>query len=123
MHCAPVQADLARSVAAVRGARAYVADEVGRSWDEAASSGRVTNERKVALRLAANAAADAALGAVGAVDRCYTSAGGEAVYRRSPLQRVFRDIHVASQHAMVAARVFEALGRFEFGLETDTGGL
>lgn len=119
-HRAPVQADLARSVAAVRGARAYVADEVGRSWDEVVASGRVTDERKVALRLAANAAADSALSAV---DRCYTSAGGEAVYRRSPLQRVFRDIHVASQHAMVAARVYEPLGRFGFGLETDTGGL
>ncbi len=119
-HRAPVQADLARSVAAVRGARAYVADEVGRSWDEVVASGRVTDERKVALRLAANAAAENALGAV---DRCYTSAGGEAVYRRSPLQRVFRDIHVASQHAMVAARVYEPLGRFGFGLETDTGGL
>ena len=119
-HRAPVQADLARSVAAVRGARAYVADEVGRSWDEVVASGRVTDERKVALRLAANAAAESALGAV---DRCYSSAGGEAVYRRSPLQRVFRDIHVASQHAMVAARVYEPLGRFGFGLETDTGGL
>ena len=119
-HRAPVQADLAQSVAAVRGARAYVADEVGRSWDEVVSSGRVTDERKVALRLAANAAAESALGAV---DRCYTSAGGEAVYRRSPLQRVFRDIHVASQHAMVAARVYEPLGRFGFGLETETGGL
>jgi len=117
---APVQADLARAVAAVRAARAYVGDEVGRSWDEVVASGRVTDERKVALRLAANAAAESALGAV---DRCYTSAGGEAVYRRSPLQRVFRDIHVASQHAMVAGRVFEPLGRFEFGLETDTGGL
>ena len=57
-HRAPVQADLARSVAAVRGARAYVADEVGRSWDEVVASGRVTDERKVALRLAANAAAE-----------------------------------------------------------------
>jgi alkylation response protein AidB-like acyl-CoA dehydrogenase len=119
-HRVPVQADLARSVAAVRGARAYVADEVGRSWDEVVASGRVTDERKVALRLAANAAAESALGAV---DRCYTSAGGEAVYCRSPLQRVFRDIHVASQHAMVAARVYEPLGRFGFGLETETGGL
>jgi alkylation response protein AidB-like acyl-CoA dehydrogenase len=91
------------------------ADEVGRSWDEVVASGRVTDERKVALRLAESA--------LGAVDRCYTSAGGEAVYRRSPLQRVFRDIHVASQHAMVAARVYEPLGRFGFGLETETGGL
>ncbi|MEM8707643.1 MAG: acyl-CoA dehydrogenase family protein [Actinomycetota bacterium] len=119
-HRAPVQADLARSIAAVRGARAYVADEVGRAWDEVVETGRVTDERKVALRLAANAAAEAS---IAAVDRCYTAAGGEAVYRRSPLQRVFRDVHVASQHAMVASRVFEPLGRFEFGLETDTNGL
>ena len=46
---APVQADLAGSVAGVRGARAYVADEVGRWWDEVVASGRVTDERKVAL--------------------------------------------------------------------------
>jgi alkylation response protein AidB-like acyl-CoA dehydrogenase len=119
-HRTAVQADLARSVAAVRSARAYVADEVGRSWADVVATGQVADDRKVALRLAANAVAEAA---IGAVDRCYTSAGGEAVYRRSPLQRVFRDIHVASQHAMVAGRVFEPLGRFEFGLETDTGGL
>ena len=37
------------------------------------------------------------------VDRMYEAAGGTAVYRTSPLQRCLRDIHVATQHAMVAS--------------------
>ncbi len=41
-----------------------------------------------------------------------------AVYSTSPIQRVFRDVHVATQHAMVARRTFEPLGRYGFGLPT-----
>ena len=78
------------------------------------------DEQRVALRLAASHAATAA---VSAVDRCYAAAGGAAAYQSSPLQRVFRDVHVASQHAMVAPRVFEPLGRHRFGLPTDLASL
>ena len=39
--------------------------------------------------------------------------------KRSAMQRVFRDVHVAAQHAMVSERIYEPVGRFRFGLETD----
>ena len=116
----PVQLDLARAVAKIGAASAYVDDQVGRSWAQVGASGRVADEQRVGLRLAANHAAQSA---IEAVDLCYSAAGGAAVYRTSPLQRVFRDIHVASQHAMVAPRVFEPLGRHRFGLPTDLGSL
>jgi hypothetical protein len=32
---------------------------------------------------------------------------------------VFRDLHVATQHAMVAPRTFELAGRLRLGLDTD----
>ena len=51
---------------------------------------------------------------------CYTAGGGAAIYEASPLQRVFRDVHVATQHAMVAPRTLEPVGRLRLGLETDT---
>ena len=58
-----------------------------------------------------------------AVDRCYTAGGGAAIYDDSALQRVFRDVHVATQHAMVAPRTHELTGRLRLGLPTDTGQL
>ncbi len=116
----PVQLDLARAEAKVAAARAYVDDQVGRAWAQVGATGRVEDEQRVGLRLAANHAAESS---VAAVDLCYTAAGGAAVYRTSPLQRVFRDVHVASQHAMVAPRVFEPLGRHRFGLPTELGSL
>jgi len=45
------------------------------------------------------------------------------VYETSPLQRVFRDAHVATQHGIVAPRTLEVLGRMAFGLPTDTRSL
>ncbi|MEM9518659.1 MAG: acyl-CoA dehydrogenase family protein [Actinomycetota bacterium] len=116
----PVQLDLARAHAKVASARAYIDHQVGQAWDQVTATGRVDDELRVGLRSAANHGAESA---VAAVDLCYTAAGGAAVYRSSPLQRVFRDIHVASQHAMVAPRVFEPLGRHRFGLATDLVGL
>ncbi|MDG2112733.1 MAG: flavin-dependent monooxygenase, partial [Actinomycetota bacterium] len=84
--------------------------------DEVITDGQVSDKSRVALRLAANHAAESS---VRAVDRCYKTAGGAAVYKRSPLQRVFRDVHVAAQHAMVSERIFEPIGRYRFGLDTD----
>ena len=53
----------------------------------------------------------------------YTAGGGASIYDDSPLQRVFRDVHVATQHAMVAPRTRELVGRMKLGLETHTGQL
>ena len=58
-----------------------------------------------------------------AVDLMYHLAGGTAVYRRSPLQRLFRDVHVATQHMMVGPATLELSGRLLLGLETDTSTL
>jgi hypothetical protein len=49
----------------------------------------------------------------------YELGGGTSVYRRSPLQRIFRDVHVATQHMMVASGTFELTGRLLLGLDTD----
>ena len=113
---ATAQIDIARAEAGLRAARALVEDVVGTAWDEVVDAGRVSDESRVALRMAANHAAEAG---VAAVDRCYRTAGGTAVYKRSAMQRVFRDVHVAAQHAMVSERIYEPVGRFRFGLETD----
>lgn len=45
---------------------------------------------------------------------------GTAVYRASPLQRCLRDIHVATQHAMVAPSTQEVIGSVLLGQEANT---
>jgi alkylation response protein AidB-like acyl-CoA dehydrogenase len=50
----------------------------------------------------------------------YEVAGGTAVYRSSPLQRCLRDIHVATQHAMVAPPTLELIGSVLLGVEANT---
>ena len=58
-----------------------------------------------------------------AVDRMYHAGGGSSIHEAHPLQRVFRDVHVATQHAMVAERTYEPLDRMALGLPTDASGL
>ncbi len=113
---ATVQADLAQADANVRSARAFVSETVAGCW-ESAEAGEIADEHRRLLRLAANNAVERS---AAAVDLCYRAGGGTAVYRTSPLQRIFRDVHVATQHAMTAPRMMEPLGRMLFGLPTST---
>ena len=53
----------------------------------------------------------------------YTLGGGTSVYRESRLQRIFRDVHVATQHMMVGPSTMEVVGRLLLGLETDVSQL
>lgn len=114
---AAVQAALGEADAARRAARHLLDHAVAGAWEQAVSGAEADLDRtKVALR---QAATHAMTTAASCVDVCYTAGGGSAVYETSPLQRVFRDVHVATQHAMVAPRTQEIVGRHTFGLPTD----
>ncbi len=110
------QADAARAEATIGSATAYLQEVVACSWDRAAG-GEITVDDKRLIRLAAT---DATQRCADAVNRLYRTAGGEAVYERCPMEKLFRDVNVATQHAMVAERIYETVGRISLGLETDT---
>jgi alkylation response protein AidB-like acyl-CoA dehydrogenase len=112
-----IQSDLALAEANVRSARAFVREVVEECWEAARIEGRLTDEQKRLLRLASTSAGRRS---AEAVDLCYHAGGGTSVYLTSRLQRVFRDVHVATQHGMIAPRLFEPLGRMAFGLPTST---
>lgn len=117
---AAVQADLARAEAETGAADAYMRQTVANAWERVAAKGGQDAHTRRALRLAANHTITAC---TRAVDLCYTAGGGAAVYESNALQVIFRDMHVATQHAMTAPRVYEPLGRMAFGLETDARSL
>jgi indole-3-acetate monooxygenase len=117
---APVQADVARAEAALRSARSFVTDAVGDAWTSVLAGNTVSGEHRRVIRLAATHAMSTS---AHVVDSMYTAAGGVAVYQDSALQRVLRDVHVATQHAITSPRTFELAGRMRLGLETDTAQL
>ncbi len=117
---APVQADAARAEATVRASRALLDDAIGDAWRALERGDLVDDEHRRLLRLAATHATQES---ARAVDLMYTAGGGASVYEASPLQRVFRDVHVATQHAMVAPRTYELVGRMALGLDTNTAQL
>jgi alkylation response protein AidB-like acyl-CoA dehydrogenase len=113
----PVQADVAIAEAKLRSAWGFVEDTVESAWETAVAGDPPTDEQKRLLRLGATHATQTA---AEATELMYKAAGGAAVYKTSPIQRCFRDVFVATQHAMVAPRTFEVAGRMLLGLDTDT---
>ena len=57
------------------------------------------------------------------IDKMYTMVGGTSVFETSCLQQHFRDVHVATQHMMVAEPVMELAGRVILGLDDVAPGL
>jgi alkylation response protein AidB-like acyl-CoA dehydrogenase len=112
-----VQAQIAEAEATAGAARAFLSEVVDEAWHAARAAGAIPVPVRARVRLAATHATAAA---ARAVDVAYTAGGGTAVYAESPLQRAFRDIHVVTQHMMVAPATWELAGRVLLGLETDT---
>jgi alkylation response protein AidB-like acyl-CoA dehydrogenase len=111
------QADVASAEAMLRSSRAWFYETIERAYEGARRRGRLPVDHRRDLRLATT---HAVRECAKSVDLMYHLAGGTSVYRRSPLQRIFRDVHVATQHMMVAPPVLELTGRLLLGLETDT---
>jgi alkylation response protein AidB-like acyl-CoA dehydrogenase len=106
---------VATAEARLRAARAFYYDAQAAAW-EAAQKGRVPVALRRDLRLATTHAVNES---VAVVDAMYTLAGGSAIYQSSRLQRLFRDIHVATQHIMVAPATLETAGRLFLGVDAN----
>ena len=113
---AVTQFQVAEAEALVRSARAFLLETVQDVAALVERGDRVDVQRKTLLRLASTTAVS---NAAKAVDLVYTLGGATSIYDSSPLQRYFRDIHVATQHLMVAQPTLELVGRVFLGLPTE----
>ncbi|HUI28128.1 MAG TPA: acyl-CoA dehydrogenase family protein [Candidatus Kryptonia bacterium] len=113
---AVIQMQVAQAEALLRSARAFLFETVNETWQAAQSEGAISIQRRALLRLAAT---HTTISCAGVVDLMYNAGGGTSIYATNPLQRCFRDIHVVTQHMMVAPPTFELAGRFFLGLDAD----
>jgi alkylation response protein AidB-like acyl-CoA dehydrogenase len=114
------QLEVARAEASLRSARAFYYEAIDAAWSLAAQGERVPMELRRDLRLATNHAVEAS---VKTVDAMYTLAGGTSVYNTSRLQRLFRDVHVATQHIMVGPDILETVGKLYLGVPANASRL
>ena len=119
-HRELVQLRVAQAEAKLSGARALLFETLGAVEHAAEAGDPASLAARARLRLAA---AHAASESAAAVDLAYHAGGATSIYEKSPLQRCFRDVHVATQHAMVGDASATLAGRVLLGLESDTSTL
>jgi len=106
-----VQSQAAQAEALVQSARDFMYRTTAEAWSTVCAGGQVSGRDRAVLRLAMTQAVQAS---AQAVDLMWSAAGGSPIYTRSPLERCFRDINVATQHAAVSSLSWETIGKALF---------
>lgn len=109
-----VQCALARAEAELSSARAYLVDVTGRLFATTCAGDAPSLAQRATYRLAGIHAFRAAKSAV---SHLYEAAGGTALYRKSPLDRIWRDISTITQHAFANEKGYGEVGRAMLGLD------
>ena len=118
-HRSSLHKDVALADTNLRASRALFYTTIRETWAEVATH-KSSLESRRALR---TATFHAVATAKDVTERMYTIAGGTSIFEDSPLQRNFRDVHVAAQHMMVGEPVMELAGRVMLGLDEIALGL
>jgi alkylation response protein AidB-like acyl-CoA dehydrogenase len=108
-----VQARVAKAEAAVRSARAFLAEMVHEVWGTVEQGAPLTEPQIARFRLANLHAVAASAQAVALV---YHAARTSAIVPAHPLERFLRDIHVATQHRCASPEELSQAGRVLLGL-------
>ena len=114
------QMQIAEAEATLRSARAFYYESLSTAWEHTLAGNAIEIDQRRNLRLATT---HAVMSSAKVVDCVYNLAGGVSVYQSSDLQRHFRDVHVATQHIMVAPSTLETTGRLFLGVPTNTSTL
>jgi alkylation response protein AidB-like acyl-CoA dehydrogenase len=111
-----LQSVVAEATVAVESAREYLWLTTSALY-EAAQAGRLDDPiARSRVRLATSHANRAS---VHAVDLVHGALGTTALFPSTPLERAFRDIHMAAAHVIVGQMSIEAAGRVELGKEPE----
>jgi alkylation response protein AidB-like acyl-CoA dehydrogenase len=99
----------------IAAARDHLYQKVGELWEQA-QAGDTDPLLRARTRLAISYATRSSLRAV---DMLHAALGTSSLMQSTPIERQFRDIHMAAAHVMIGQFTFEAAGRVEMGLEAE----
>ena len=108
-----VQGRVGLAEAMVKAARYFVVSSLDRCWSAVCSDVNNYSEELAQLRLSIAYAINQS---VEAVDLVFRAAGTNSIYTANPLERRFRDIHVAAQHYAAFPIHYEYAGKVLMGL-------
>jgi alkylation response protein AidB-like acyl-CoA dehydrogenase len=108
-----IQVTVAETEAIINSARAYLLDAVGAAWQGTCDGVEDPVQELAQARVAIT---HAMRESVRAVDLLFHAAGTNAIHRKHPLERYFRDVHVAVQHGAALLSNFESGGQALLGL-------
>ena len=112
-----IQGVVAEAIVSVAAAREYLYQQTEALWQKALAGQSDSDPvQRARVRLATSNAARAS---VHAVDLLHAALGTSALFQNTPLERQFRDIHMAAAHVMISQFTYEAAGRVEMGLEAE----
>ena len=103
-----VQGQIGRLEGNLRAARAYLYATAREVWGDVTGSGEVTEEHRMALRLATTWTIHQA---AGVVDAAYHMAGATAVFSANRFERRFRDMHAINQQLQARDTHYEDVGK------------
>ena len=103
-----VQGVIGRNEASLRAARAYLYATACEVWRDLTQRQRVTDEHRMALRLASTWTIHQA---ASVVDAAYHMAGATAVFSANKFERRFRDMHAIAQQIQARDTHYEDVGR------------
>jgi alkylation response protein AidB-like acyl-CoA dehydrogenase len=103
-----VQGLIGRTEGNWRAARAYIYGTAAEVWAEVKRTGVLTEEHRLALRLASTWTIHQA---TAVVDAAYHMAGATAVFRSNKFERRFRDMHAIAQQIQARDTHYEDAGR------------
>jgi alkylation response protein AidB-like acyl-CoA dehydrogenase len=111
-----VQSQVAQTEAKLGAARALLLRSLKEITDQVASSGELTLDQRMTIRLASTFAIHQARDVV---DTVYHAAGATAIFTANPFERRFRDIHTVSQQLQGRQEHYETVGQYQLGLKPD----
>jgi len=105
-----------KALATSRAVRALLYQELSSAWDRAERGVAFSRQHKADLFLAC---AYALQGCADAVSELAQGVGTSSIYRRSPIERAFRDVQVIRHHAFGAEGRFATVAQAYWGLDVD----
>jgi alkylation response protein AidB-like acyl-CoA dehydrogenase len=111
-----VQSDVAHREAALGSGRAYLTEILRDVWDNADDIAPIDTAARIRVRLGC---AQAIKSAIETADYVYKAAGVSAIFKGTPFERRFRDMHTLSQQIQSRDAHFEMVGKIMFNGDPD----